>query len=100
MSKRKIIDKETVSQIARLSRIQIAEKEIARYQKELETILEYINKLNEVDSRDTPPTSHPLGGIQNVFRKDIQRQSLSQEEALQNAPSRHENFFSVPKIID
>lgn len=94
------IDELVVLNIARLARIELTTSEKERYNRELSAILEYIDKLDEVDSARTPPTSHPLEGLKNVFRKDHVRQSLTTEEALQNAPKRHGDFFSVPKIIE
>lgn len=99
MAKR-MIDEKTVRHVARLSRLELAEKELKLYSGQLAGILEYINKLAEADSSDVPPTSHPLEGLRNVFRKDATRKSLTQEEALQNAPNKKDDFFSVPKIIE
>ena len=99
MAKKKVIDEKAVKHVARLSRIELTKREIKEYSGQLAAILEYINKLNEVDSSLVSPTSHPIEGLRNVFRKDAAQKSLSQEEALQNAPARKDNFFSVPKII-
>lgn len=99
MLAKKTIDEKTVKHVARLSRIGLSEKELGLYQKQLADILGYIHKLNEVDTKDTLPTSHPLANLKNVFRKDRVRKSLPVEDVLQNAPNRKDNFFSVPKII-
>jgi len=96
----KIIDEKTVDYVAKLSRVSLSEKEIAQYSKQLEGILDYINKLNEIDTKKTPPTSHPLDSLKNVFRKDAVKKSLTQEESLKNAPNRKDDFFSVPRIIE
>jgi len=98
-AKKKVIDEKTVKRVARLSRIELKEREVKQYSVQLTGILAYISKLNEVDSSNVSPTSHPIEGLRNVFRKDAARKSLTQEEALQNAPVRKDNFFSVPKII-
>ena len=100
MPKKKSIDEKTVKYVARLSRLDLSEKEVNLYRKQLENILDYINKLREVDTTKTPPTSHPLENLKNVFRKDAMRKSLPVEEALGNAPKRKDDFFSVPKIIE
>ncbi|MBL7155543.1 MAG: Asp-tRNA(Asn)/Glu-tRNA(Gln) amidotransferase subunit GatC [Candidatus Omnitrophica bacterium] len=94
------IDKKTVRHVARLSRISLSGKEVALYQKQLADILDYINQLNKADTTGTPPTSHPLESLKNVFREDRVRKSLPAEKALQNAPERKDDFFSVPKIIE
>jgi aspartyl-tRNA(Asn)/glutamyl-tRNA(Gln) amidotransferase subunit C len=100
MQTKKSIDEKTVKHIASLSRLSLSDKEIGKYSNELENILEYINKLSKLDTKNINPTSHPLESLKNVFRKDAVKKSLSQEEALENAPKRKDNFFSVPKIIE
>ncbi|MFC1576567.1 Asp-tRNA(Asn)/Glu-tRNA(Gln) amidotransferase subunit GatC [Candidatus Omnitrophota bacterium] len=100
MQNKKSIDEKTVQNAAKLARISLSDEEIKLYQGQLSAILDYISQLNEVDTANTPPTSHPLESLKNVFRKDAVRKSLSQDEALENAPKRKGDFFSVPKIIE
>ena len=100
MADKKTIDEKTVKHVARLSRINLSKEEVKLYQKQLGDILGYINKLDELDTKDTLPTSHPLESLKNVFRKDAVKKSLSAEDALENAPARKESFFKVPKIIE
>lgn len=100
MTEKKIIDAKTVEHVAKLSRLNLFPKEKDVYRKQLADILNYINKLKEVDVSKTSPTSHPLEGLKNVFRKDTARKSLTADEALRNAPEQKDGFFSVPKIID
>jgi aspartyl-tRNA(Asn)/glutamyl-tRNA(Gln) amidotransferase subunit C len=69
------------------------------FQKQLTSILGYVEKLNEIDTEDIAPTAHVLR-MENVFRDDSERDSLSVEDALMNAPERAGNFYQVPKIID
>ena len=94
------IDKETVRRVALLSRLSLAEDEISEYGTQLGAILEYISKLNEIDTRDVTPTSHALSTLKNVYRKDILKPSLKTEEALKNAPEASGDFFKVPQIIE
>ncbi|MBU0605934.1 MAG: Asp-tRNA(Asn)/Glu-tRNA(Gln) amidotransferase subunit GatC [Candidatus Omnitrophica bacterium] len=94
------IDKEIVRRVALLSRLSLAEDEISEYGSQLGAILEYISKLNEIDTRDVPPTSHTLATLKNVYRKDILKPSLKAEEALKNAPSSEGDFFKAPQIIE
>lgn len=96
----KIIDKNTVKKVAHLARLEPNEKELDLYVAQLGSILSYIGKLNEIDTANVIPTSHPLATLKNVFRKDILKPSLKQEEALENAPSREGGFFKVPQIIE
>ncbi|MBL7157356.1 MAG: Asp-tRNA(Asn)/Glu-tRNA(Gln) amidotransferase subunit GatC [Candidatus Omnitrophica bacterium] len=93
------IDKKTVEHVARLARINLSAQEIGLYKKQLADILEYINKLNKVDVKNTLPTSHPMGKIKNVFRKDSAKKSLPVEDVLRNAPNKKDSLFVVPKII-
>jgi aspartyl-tRNA(Asn)/glutamyl-tRNA(Gln) amidotransferase subunit C len=94
------IDKETVRRVAALSRLSLADDELLGYSSQLAVILDYISKLNEIDTKDVPPTSHALSTLKNVYRKDLLKPSLKTEEALANAPSRDGDFFKVPQVIE
>lgn len=93
------ISKEMVKHIAMLSRLEFQENEIELYGEQLSRILDYVDKLNEVNTEGVEPTSHVLS-LNNVFREDIVKSSLSREEALRNAPDSTDKFFRVPKIIE
>ena len=88
-----------IEYVAHLARLTLDINEIATFSSQLDTILEYINKLNEVDTRNVLPTSHVLP-LKNVFREDVIKPSLTPEEALKNAPARQGDFFKVPRIIE
>jgi aspartyl/glutamyl-tRNA(Asn/Gln) amidotransferase C subunit len=94
------IDKATVKHVALLSRLALDESETAAYSSQLEAILRYISKLNELDTKDTPPTSHALSTLKNVFRKDAVKPSLGVEDVLRNAPAKDGDFFKVPQVIE
>ncbi len=94
------IDRDTVKRVALLSRLSLADSELDGYCGQLGSILTYISKLNEIDTKDVIPTSHPLSTLKNVYRKDIPKSSLTTAEALQNAPSKEEGFFTVPQVIE
>ncbi len=96
---KKIITEEVVSYIAGLSRLSLEEKEASKFRGQLSGILGYIDQLNEVDVGDTVPTTHALPSMKNVFREDAAKESLPAEKALQNAPLRNKDLFSVPKVI-
>ena len=96
----KIIDNDTVRHVAHLARISLDEGECAQYCSELHLIIRYISKLNEIDTKDVPPTSHAVSSIKNVFRKDVLKPSLGTGEVLKNAPAREGDFFRVPQIIE
>ena len=94
------IDKKKVQHVALLSRLELDEKESEAYSRQLASILSYIDKLNEIDTKNVLPTSHPLSTLKNVFRKDKLKKSLETDEVLKNAPSKEGDFFRVPQIIE
>ncbi|MBL7072915.1 MAG: Asp-tRNA(Asn)/Glu-tRNA(Gln) amidotransferase subunit GatC [Candidatus Omnitrophica bacterium] len=103
MKKKKIagktITEDDVRYVANLSRLRLDDGEIVTFKDQLAGILGYIEQLNEVDVENVLPTTHVLSSMKNVFREDVLRESIPPEEALQNAPSKKDNFFKVPKII-
>lgn len=96
----KAIDKKTVEHVAHLGRLEFDESQLAQYCTQLASILSYIDKLNEVDTASTQPTSHPLASLKNVFRKDTLKTSILPDEALSSAPSKDAGFFVVPPVIE
>jgi aspartyl/glutamyl-tRNA(Asn/Gln) amidotransferase C subunit len=93
------IDKAKVKHIAKLARLGLKEKEIEKYQKELSAILDYIEKLKEVDVSKVEPTSHPLK-IKNVMREDRGREKFEDPKKLLDLmPEKKENYLKVKKII-
>ena len=93
------IDQKQVEQVAKLARLKLTEPEMAQLSIHLSAILEYIEKLNELNTDSVEPLAHALG-VHNVFRADVVKPSLDPDSALANAPQRHENYFKVPKILD
>ncbi|MFQ5658080.1 MAG: Asp-tRNA(Asn)/Glu-tRNA(Gln) amidotransferase subunit GatC [Candidatus Methylomirabilales bacterium] len=93
------ITREEVDHVARLARLGLSDEERERMRAQLDAILTYIDKLNQLDTSEVEPTSHVIS-VTNVFREDTAWSSLSQEEALANAPDRHETFFRVPRILE
>ncbi|MBN1794421.1 MAG: Asp-tRNA(Asn)/Glu-tRNA(Gln) amidotransferase subunit GatC [Candidatus Omnitrophica bacterium] len=92
------ISTEDIRYVAFLARITFAPEELKRFATQLETILEYIEQLEELDVSDVRPTTHVLP-VKNVLRKDEKRESLSSEAVMKNAPSKQNAFFKVPRII-
>lgn len=92
------VSKKEVEHIAELARLELSEQEIESYTTQLNKILEYMDKLRELDTENVIPLSHPIEGT-NVFREDEVKPSIDREEALKNAPSKDEEFFKVPKVI-
>ena len=93
------ITKEQIQHIAVLSRLNLSEEEKDLFGSQLSSILDYMDQLNELDTRETEPTSHVLS-LNNVMRDDILASSLPGEEALKNAPSHSENLYRVPRILE
>ncbi len=93
------LDKSQVRKVAKLSRLELSEKEVEEFTGQLSAILDYVEKMNELDTQNVEPLAHCLP-ISNVFRPDQIRESLGAEKTLANAPDRDGNFFKVPKILD
>ena len=89
----------SIEHIAHLARLSLSEKEKEVFAGQLESILSYMDKLNELDTVGIEPTSHVLD-ISNVAREDALKPSLGREDALSNAPDKTEKFYRVPKIIE
>ncbi len=93
----KITDKE-VKKVAGLARLELAEGEVQSLTEQLDKILNYIDKLNQADTRGIEPTTHAIS-ITNAFRSDEILSSLDREAALASGPAHNNGFFEVPKII-
>lgn len=93
------ITRKEVEHVARLARLSLREEEIELFTRQLSDILSYVEKLNELDTKDVEPTSHVLP-VKNVMREDETRRSIERERALSNAPDTTEEFFRVPKVIE
>ena len=87
-----------VEYVAKLAKLKLSEAEKRKFQKELDKIITYIDQLNQVDTENVPPTSHVIP-MENVLREDKVKSSLTQEEALANAPDKKDGYFRVPKVI-
>jgi aspartyl-tRNA(Asn)/glutamyl-tRNA(Gln) amidotransferase subunit C len=93
------ISKEEIEHIAVLARLSLSGEEKELFGSQLSSILDYMEKLNELDTKGIEPTSHVLS-LSNVMRDDIPRPSIPKEDVLMNAPDHTEKFFRVPKIIE
>ncbi len=94
-----LLSREEVLYIARLAKLKLTEEEVELYREQLGRILEHFKKLEKLDTSDVEPTAHVLE-VHNVLRADEPRPSVSQGEALVNAPKRRDGFFEVPKVIE
>jgi aspartyl-tRNA(Asn)/glutamyl-tRNA(Gln) amidotransferase subunit C len=89
----------SVEHLSRLARLSLSEEEKTIYASQLNSILDYMETLKELDTENVEPTSHVIS-LDNVDRDDTPRPCLAREEALINAPDRTEKFYRVPKIIE
>jgi len=94
-----MITEKDVKYIAALSRIHLRDDEVQDLTKDLEGILGYINKLEDLDVANVEPTSHVLP-LKNVMRADEVRPSLDREALLKNSVKQHNGSFQVPKVIE
>lgn len=88
-----------VSYVAELARLELTEEEKAIFQPQLESIVEYVDKISSVDVEGVPPMMHGRELV-NVFREDVVGESLPSETALANAPARTGDEFLLPKIVE
>lgn len=92
-------NKELISRLEKLARLQLTETERAKFAGDLTRILEMVDKLRELDTTGVEPLSHPTE-TETEWREDQIGPQLSQSEALKNAPKQDGQFFRVPKIIE
>jgi len=92
------ISPEQVRHVAKLARLALDEPQLDRFATQLESILEYVGQIGEVDVANVEPMAHALP-VANVFRDDVAGTSLPLDKVLQNAPETDGPFFKVPKVI-
>ncbi len=93
-----MIDREIVLNVAKLSKLKLTEEEVELFSKQLGDILKFIEKLNELDTENVEPF-YELINQDTPLREDTPKESLSQEEALKNAPQKEDGFFVVPRVV-
>jgi aspartyl-tRNA(Asn)/glutamyl-tRNA(Gln) amidotransferase subunit C len=92
------ITRQEVRHVAKLARLELSESEEERMTGQMNGILEYMDKLNELDTKDIAPTTHAIQ-LQNVFRPDSVHASLDRKDSLANAPGTDGVNFVVPRVI-
>ena len=90
---------EVVRHNARLARVALTDNEVSLFQSQLSHILDYFQRLQEVDTENVPPTAHTLA-MHNVMRDDEPHPSIDKEEVLANAPQREGDHFRVRAILE
>ncbi len=96
-----MISKEEVQHIAKLARLGLTEEEIKKFQKELSSILDYIEKLKKVDIFKIEPTSHSIK-VENITREDkarLKEKSADEEKLLELMPEKKERYLKVKSIL-
>ena len=87
-----------IERVAELARLNLKPEEKQKFEKDLGAILDYVKKLDKVDTSAVEPTSHVLD-LENVYRKDEVKTSDAADKALEHAPHADGRFFKVPKIV-
>ena len=93
------IDEETLKKTAHLARLDVDEKEVPRLMQEMTRMLDFVEKLNAVDTGGVEPLTTMSFEI-NALREDEPHIELSREEALKNAPQKDNNYFRVPRVLE
>ncbi|NBD24352.1 Asp-tRNA(Asn)/Glu-tRNA(Gln) amidotransferase subunit GatC [Paenibacillus glycinis] len=88
-----------VEHVANLARLELSEQEKEQFAGQLNAILKYAEKLNELQTDDVEPTTHVLP-VRNVMREDAIRESVANETALRNAPDDEDGQFKVPAVLE
>jgi aspartyl-tRNA(Asn)/glutamyl-tRNA(Gln) amidotransferase subunit C len=88
-----------VRHVARLARLALTDGEVEQYRAQLSAILDHIDQLNRLDTREVEPTAH-ASDIANTLRPDMVVPSLPAEKAVANAPTKTETAVTVPRILD
>lgn len=98
MHKDNKIKKSDVEHVAKLARIKITESEKELYSKQLSSIIEYVDQLKEVDTKDVEPTTH-ITGLKNVMRADEPLSGNAQEELIDAAPESERDMVKVRSVL-
>ena len=94
------ITEKDVLYVADLANLELTDQERRRMAKDLDSILTYIDRLNELDTANVPPMAQVNADAKNAWRADIHRPSLLHKDAMANAPATDGDFFKVPKVIE
>lgn len=93
-----VISDETIEYVGILAKLELSGEEREQAKRDMGRMLDYIDKLNELDTTGVEPMSHVFPA-QNVFREDVVTNGDESEEMLRNAPSRKDNMFAVPNVM-
>lgn len=93
------VTRDTIEHVAELARLNLAESEIDKLTHEMENIISYVDKLNELDTSGIKPMEHVIP-MKNVLREDVSKGSYDREKILKNAPTHEDGCFKVPKVVE
>ena len=88
-----------VRDIATYARIGLTDEELAQMTVDLNSIIETLKPITEFDLEGVEPPFHPIGGLSNVMREDVEVPGFTQEQALSNAPKQQDGSFLIPAIL-
>jgi aspartyl-tRNA(Asn)/glutamyl-tRNA(Gln) amidotransferase subunit C len=88
-----------VGQVALLARLRVSPEELRMFTGQLNTIVDFVAQLQELDTTDVEPLAHGIE-VRNVFRDDVRQPALPREKALANAPKRNAESFLVPAVLE
>lgn len=94
-----IISDETIEYVGILAKLELSQEEKEQAKKDMGSMLDYIDKLNELDTEGVEPMSHVFP-VHNVFREDVVKNGDDRENILKNAPEEQNGAFMVPKTFD
>ncbi len=92
-------DRSTVMAVSKLANLEFSEEKLDSFAEQFQKIVKFVEQINELDTENIPPTTHPLE-MSNVFRRDEVVESEEKDDALENAPERNGRFIVVPKVIE
>lgn len=99
MAGKNAISDETIEYVGILAKLELSEEEKEQAKKDMEEMLDYIDKLNELDTTNVEPMSHVFP-VNNVFREDVVTNGDDRENMLKNAPAEKDGSYQVPKTVD
>ena len=87
-----------IEHVAKLARLKLTDTEKKKFSKQMEIIIEHIEKLNKLDTQNVLPTAHVIG-LSNIFRQDVAAKPLTNQDLINDSPAHSKGHYEVPKII-
>jgi aspartyl-tRNA(Asn)/glutamyl-tRNA(Gln) amidotransferase subunit C len=92
------IDRKDIEKLAHLSRLELTEEELVNMESDMNKMLHFVEKINELDLEGVEPLAYVSDEV-NILREDEVKQDITHDEALKNAPDKDTDYFRVPKVI-